>query len=56
MKISFNFTKEEVYLIARALETETETLLKSGEDEKSYEVNNLKIKFFELYNLKMFEE
>ena len=50
MKISLNFNKEEVYLIAKALETETEMLLRSGEDNKSYKVNKLKEKFFELFN------
>ena len=55
MNISFNFTKEEAFLIAKALETETEILLRNGEDEKSYKTNELKIKFFELYNLEIFE-
>lgn len=56
MELTFKFNKEEAFLIAKALETETEMLLRNGEDEKSYKVNSLKERFFELYNMRVFDD
>ena len=55
MEITFKFNKEEVFLIANALEINTGKLLKQGEDEDSWKTNKLKEKLIALYNLELFE-
>jgi hypothetical protein len=56
MELTFKFNKEEAFMIATALESETELLLRNGEDEKSYKVSKLKERFFELYNMGVFND
>ena len=51
MELIFKFTKQELYLLCKALETNEEMLLRSGEDESCFNTGKLKRRLFEIYNL-----